>query len=392
MFRDLKKPICLITYAILLYFLVTNFSLVAGFFFWLFSLLTPFVVGLLIAYILNKPYIWLRDKVFSFMDKQKNPLVPKLKKFLSLLLVYILFLLIIGLCVFMVIPQLLESGNKLVDNIYTYSKSLQSLLNELLDKYHLTNDFWDAFNNSINKFTDRFGQILSDVFPMLLDVTKNVTTGVLNFFIGLVSSIYFLSGKEKLLAQINRILKVALPEKWKNRVYRVLNLSNHMFGDFIIGQINNALIVGILCFIGMSLMRLDYAILISSLMTICNIIPFFGALIGAIPSIFILLMVDPWQALWFTIFICILQQIDGNIIGPKVVGGSIGLSGLWVMVAIILGSSFAGFVGMFLGVPVFAVFYSLLRDWTNRKEQKIKTARSQAVSSSSKDRVSENQN
>lgn len=349
MFRDLKKPICLITYAILLYFLVTNFSLVAGFFFWLFSLLTPFVVGLLIAYILNKPYIWLRDKVFSFMDKQKNPLVPKLKKFLSLLLVYILFLLIIGLCVFMVIPQLLESGNKLVDNIYTYSKSLQSLLNELLDKYHLTNDFWDAFNNSINKFTDRFGQILSDVFPMLLDVTKNVTTGVLNFFIGLVSSIYFLSGKEKLLAQINRILKVALPEKWKNRVYRVLNLSNHMFGDFIIGQINNALIVGILCFIGMSLMRLDYAILISSLMTICNIIPFFGALIGAIPSIFILLMVDPWQALWFTIFICILQQIDGNIIGPKVVGGSIGLSGLWVMVAIILGSSFAGFVGMSWG-------------------------------------------
>lgn len=117
----------------------------------------------------------------------------------------------------------------------------------------------------------------------------------------------------------------------REQFYRVANLSNHMFGDFIIGQVSNALIVGLLCFIGMSIMQLDYAMLISVLMTICNIIPFFGALIGAIPSIFILLMVDPWQALWFSIFICILQQVDGNVIGPKVVGGSIGCPdcGLW---------------------------------------------------------------
>ena len=129
---------------------------------------------------------------------------------------------------------------------------------------------------------------------MLVDVTKNVTTGVLNFFVGLVSSIYFLSGKEKLLAQLNRLIRAFFPPKIRERFYRVANLSNHMFGDFIIGQVNNALIVGILCFIGMSVMQLDYAMLISVLMTICNIIPFFGALIGAIPSIFILLMVDPW--------------------------------------------------------------------------------------------------
>ena len=389
MFRDLKKPLCLITYAILLYFLVTNFSSVMGMLLWFFSLFTPFMIGLIMAYVLNRPYVLLRDKVFCFMDRWKNPMAPKVKKWVALLLVYVFFLLIIALCVFMVIPQLFESGDKLVNNIYSYSKSLETMMNQLLDKFHLTNDFWETVNTALNNFTESFGKILTDLFPMLVDVTKNVTTGVLNFFVGLVSSIYFLSGKEKLLAQLNRLIRAFFPPKIRERFYRVANLSNHMFGDFIIGQVNNALIVGILCFIGMSVMQLDYAMLISVLMTICNIIPFFGALIGAIPSIFILLMVDPWQALWFTIFICVLQQVDGNVIGPKVVGGSIGLSGLWVMVAIILSSSLAGVAGMFLGVPVFAVFYSLLRDFTRRKELKNCQKRKAAENSTTEEKLPE---
>lgn len=274
MFRDLKKPLCLITYAILLYFLVTNFSSVMGMLFWLFSLFTPFMIGLIMAYVLNRPYVFLRDKVFRFMDRWKNPMAPKVKKWTALLLVYVFFLLIIALCVFMVIPQVFESGNKLVNNIYSYSKSLETMMNEFLDKFHLTNDFWETVNTALNNFTESFGKILTDLFPMVVDVTKNVTTGVLNFFVGLVSSIYFLSGKEKLLAQLNRLIRAFFPPKMRERFYRVANLSNHMFGDFIIGQVSNALIVGLLCFIGMSIMQLDYAMLISVLMTICNIIPF----------------------------------------------------------------------------------------------------------------------
>ena len=179
MFRDLKKPLCLITYAILLYFLVTNFSSVMGMLLWFFSLFTPFMIGLIMAYVLNRPYVLLRDKVFCFMDRWKNPMAPKVKKWVALLLVYVFFLLIIALCVFMVIPQLFESGDKLVNNIYSYSKSLETMMNQLLDKFHLTNDFWETVNTALNNFTESFGKILTELFKMLLDFTNKVTTSVL---------------------------------------------------------------------------------------------------------------------------------------------------------------------------------------------------------------------
>lgn len=372
MFRNLKKPILLITYAILLFFLVTNFQAVLNFIFWVIGLFAPFLFGFVIAFVLNRPFNFFRYKVFGFMDKMKGEHLPAFRKILSLVIVYLLFFLIVSLVIFAVIPQLAESINKLIGNLDGYIRSLETFGNQLLEYFGVTSGFWDTIDSYLSDFYTTIGKVLTnDVVPYLINTTGSIITGLSNFFLGLVTSIYLLAGKEKLMVQGKRLIRAVIPEKPRAKMNHIWLLSNRMFGDFVIGQLANAAIVGILCFIGMSILGLDYALLISVLVCVSNVIPFFGCIIGAVPSAFILLMVDPLQSLWFIIFIIVLQTIDGNIICPKVVGDSIGLSGLWVMVSIVVGGSIFGIVGIFLGVPLFAVLYALVRDFTIRREEKL---------------------
>ncbi len=372
MFRNLKKPILLITYAILLFFLVTNFQAVLNFILWVIGLFGPFLFGFVIAFVLNRPYNFFRYKVFGFMDKMKGEHLPAFRKVLSLVIVYLLFFLIVSLVIFAVIPQLAESINKLIGNLDGYIRSLEAFGNQLLEYFGVTSGFWDTVDSYLSDFYTTIGKVLTnDVVPYLINATGSVITGLSNLFLGLVTSIYLLAGKEKLMVQGKRLIRAVIPEKPRAKMNHIWLLSNRMFGDFVIGQLANAAIVGILCFIGMSILGLDYALLISVLVCVANIIPFFGCIIGAVPSAFILLMVDPLQSLWFIIFIIVLQTIDGNIICPKVVGDSIGLSGLWVMVSIVVGGSIFGIVGIFLVVPLFAVLYALVRDFTIRREEKL---------------------
>lgn len=381
MFHQLKNLLIVLTYAIVLLFALLNIREVFEGVLWLLGLFGPFLIGALIAFILNRPYNFFRHRVFRKLGDPQKKGVLGLRKTLSLLIVYLIFLAVIVLLIFAIVPQLLESVQKLVNNFDRYSIGFQNVLNhglDWLDALGIREEVWRQVNQMWTDFTSTLGQFLAnDVAPYLVNTLGGVATGVSNFVIGLVSSVYFLSGKEKLLAQAKRVLRAVLPVRVRRKMNRIWELSNQMFGEFIIGQIANAAIVGVLCFIGMSILRMDYALLISVVVCISNVIPFFGCIIGAIPSAFILLMVDPMQALWFIIFITLLQAVDGNIICPKIVGGSIGLSGLWVMASIVVGSSMLGVAGMFLGVPLCGVLYALMRDFTISREKKLAQRRAE---------------
>ena len=204
---------------------------------------------------------------------------------------------------------------------------------------------------------------LTSAIPQIIQTTVNVTASVLNVIIGFIISVYMMFSKELFFARIHKLFTALFPEKSVEKMASVIHQSNDIFSGFISGKILDSFIIGLLCFIFMSIFGWPYAMLISVIVGVTNVIPYFGPFIGAIPSILILLMVEPWTALWFAIFILVLQQIDGNIIGPKILGDSTGLSAFWVIFAITIFGSLMGPLGMFIGVPLFAVIYSLVRQF-----------------------------
>ena len=178
----------------------------------------------------------------------------------------------------------------------------------------------------------------------------------------MVISIYLIGSKEKLINQLRILAYTYIPQKFTGKVFRIINLTHENFGKFLAGKFIDSIIIGILCFIGVSILKIPYALLISVIVGITNIIPFFGPFMGAIPCIIMLLIIDHIKAVWFTIFIFVLQQIDANIIGPKVLGNTVGISGMWIMFSVIVGGGLFGVTGMILGVPVFAVIYTIISE------------------------------
>ena len=200
-----------------------------------------------------------------------------------------------------------------------------------------------------------------------MSVGNGVVNGVVTTLTAIIASIYMLSGKPQLLRRIKKLIYAIFPAKGVDRILSVSGKANQIFVRFINGKLLDSAIIGVLCFAVTSIFRIPYAILISVIVGVTNVIPFFGPIIGAVPCIMILIMVDPWAALRFGVLVVSLQQFDGNILGPKILGDSTGLSALWVLVSIIVGGGLFGFPGMLLGVPTFAVIYSLVREWTDAR-------------------------
>lgn len=191
----------------------------------------------------------------------------------------------------------------------------------------------------------------------------SVTSRVMSFVVGIIISIYVLMGKERFFAQSKKLLSALIPTPAVDRIVQITHQSHEIFSGFISGKILDSCIVGLLCFIGMVIFRWPYAVLISVMVGVTNVIPYFGPFFGAIPSVLIMLIVDPVKAIWLALFILALQQLDGNVIGPKILGNSTGLSAFWVIFSITVFGSLFGVVGMFIGVPLFAVIYSLVRQF-----------------------------
>ena len=355
-----------------------------------FAIISPIIYGLFIAYVLNYPYKLFHKHIFKNMGK-KHKWMARFNKPISIIISYIIVFGIITFLISMMIPELASSIQKFIGAMPEYEQTLRqwsddtALFVKNLTGYNLYE--FATFNNIVtfitgNEATEFFKKLSSTLLPSAVTTMVDIGTGVYNWGIGIVISIYLIAEKEKLLSQARRVIAAFTPEKFSTRFFHVCTTFNTKCGKFIIGKIIDSSIIGLMCFIGMSIFRFDYPLLISVIIGVSNLIPFFGPFIGGIPSALLLLLINPLEALWFVIFLFVLQQFDGNILGPKILGESVGISGFWIMVSVIVGGGIFGIPGMILGVPFFAAIYTLISEavaYCNAKKAKKKAEAEAAV-------------
>ena len=351
---------------ILFYHLVTNYTGFLEGISKMITIISPFLYGFVMAYLLSPIYNFIVRKCYRSIkgESKTSRRALTISKVIATVICLIIVIGIVAGMAALLIPQVIES-------ISVISQSLPSNLDhvsELVDKV-LANFENTAITETIQSGMDELQKNLitwvqNTLLPGVGSIMQRVSSGVivtikttLNLVIGLIVCAYFLNGKEKFAAQIKMIIRAFFKAPKAEEILELASYSNKTFGGFITGKIIDSAIIGVLCFIAMTVLKLPYPLLISTIVGITNIIPFFGPFIGAIPSAAIIVLISPIQALWFIILIIILQQLDGNVIGPAILGNSIGIASFWVMFAIIIGGGLFGFIGMILGVPVFAVIY-----------------------------------
>lgn len=322
------------------------------------GIMAPFFAAFVIAYVLNRPTLYFERTVFRRAPGRRA---------LSILLSYLCALAVVAFLLTLVLPQVVQSIMGLANNIETYLGNFNALVQHLMDRFELDGHLLDDMMVSYQDIISDVANFVVARLPQLLDYGMALGSGVINGITALIASIYLLAGKEQLLTQTRKLIYAIIPQKRATWFLSVCSRANSIFSGFIIGKILDSAIIGVLCFILCSILRIPLTLLISVIVGFTNVIPFFGPIVGAVPSIMILLLVDPFAALRFLVLVLALQQFDGNILGPRILGNSTGLSAIWVLVAIVLGGGLFGFAGMILGVPTFAVIYTLTQDWTNRR-------------------------
>lgn len=377
----------LVVVSSIVFFLIINrFDVVMSFFGTVLTVLTPIIYGFVIAYLLSpvatffeKPCF--RRLFYTIQDKKeeaflkKNPgleppprtfPVRKVARVLSVVITMILaFGFIVGLF-WLVLPQLVETISGLVKNMPTYIDNLSAWLSNLLKDYPEIEKYVLEITSSLSENITTW--LSTDFLPQLNNIWENVSSSLLGIFstatnllLGFIIAIYFLNSKELFAAQCKKILYSFLNLK---SATKIINTSRHLhktFGNFISGKLLDSLIIGFLFFIFLTVFNLPYAMLVSIIMGVSNIIPFFGPFIGAVPSLLLIMLVDPIQCLYFLIMVVIIQQFDGNILAPRIIGESTGLPSFWVVFALLVGQSIFGFWGLIIGIPLFAVIYSLVK-------------------------------
>lgn len=344
----------------LLYFLI-NVSAVSGFFSGIFSVISPILIGATIAYLLN-PLLKLFE--YKILRKLKN---KNMRRILSLILTYVSMVLIIVVFLLIIIPQIIKSIVDLASRFDEYIANTQKLLNDLLAKIEQNPEIAQYVNkeeilSTISEFFSDSQDIMSTVLTYVKNIGVGVFTGVKNLLLGLFISIYILISKESLHAGVRKITAAVFKEKTGTRMLRYTRIANRTFGNYFIGVLVDACMVGIVSLVIFAIFRIPYAPLIATVVGVTNVIPIFGPFIGAIPSAFIILIRDPSKVILFIILVLVIQQIDGNIIAPKILGNSTGISSLGVIVAIIIMGECFGIVGMIVGVPVFAMIIMVINE------------------------------
>ncbi|WP_322020517.1 AI-2E family transporter [Clostridium butyricum] len=326
------------------------------------GILQPFIIGFSIAYILNFILRFFERTIFDFEFMKKLEFKRNSKRAIGLLVTYFVSFIVLYLFIKFVLPQLMDSIVGLINDIPMYISKTTKFIDDLLLKLNIERQYLDLINENFNRFIDYVIRSVTDLLPILGTLLTSVASKIWNIVLGIIISIYLLSDKEKFCALSKKITYAVFPKAVAEKSIEITHRSNSTFGKFLVGKILDSVIIGILTFFILTVSKMPYAILISVIVGITNIIPFFGPFIGAIPSFIIILFVSPVKALWFLVIILVIQQIDGNIIGPKILGDSIGVSAFWILFAILVAGKFLGLVGMIIGVPLFAVVYSLLKE------------------------------
>ncbi|MDO5336926.1 MAG: AI-2E family transporter [Eubacteriales bacterium] len=339
------------------------------------KILAPVLYGAILAYLLSPIVNFLEQKViYPLLAKKNISLKKKTMRFIRYTCVFLalaFFLILIYTLIMMILPQLLKSVMNIINSFPQYVDVIQEKLIYLAEH---TDRLEPSIANTLEDYASEAQTYLTThVLPQMQTLLRNISEGVFDvlaflkdFIIGAIISIYVMADKEIFVAKSKMIVCALLPTNKANAVIRAMRLTNHTFGGFISGKILDSVIIGILCYIGTSMLGTPYAILVSVIVGVTNVIPFFGPYLGAIPCTLLILLIEPIQALYFVIFILVLQQFDGNILGPKILGGSTGLSSFMVIVAILVGGGLFGVGGMVVGVPIFAVLYALVWGFISR--------------------------
>ena len=365
---SIKTILIAIAFTVFLLFLKDNLKLVWDIFSTIMNILTPFIIGFLFAYILNFPYKFFYTKVFGKMGK-KRKFFLNLKKPLSLITTYAVVIAVVVILIAIVVPQIAVNIKSLASAFPEYYAVFMENVEGTIDWINSTfgsNIDGESMLNSLSTEVlsvfslDNVTKFASETTQIVFNMLTSTTTGIYNFIMGIVISVYFLAAKETLCKQVKKLAVAFIPIKYLPKIYEIVDITDTKCGRFLVGDIIDAGVIGLLTFIVMSIFQLPYAPLIAVLIGVTNIIPFFGPFIGAIPSAFILFLIDPWDMVIFVIIIFIIQQLDGNLFKPKIIGSQVGLSSFWVLFSVIVGGALFGLPGLILGTPIYAVIYSLV--------------------------------
>lgn len=372
----------LITFTICLIFFFIHISDFISIVDKVFGVFTPIIYGLIIAYVLNYPYRFFRDKAFRKIGT-KRAWLQRVRTPLALVLTYIIFFGVVVFLISILYQDMKRSIQDLINKFPEYAKNLQNISDDVVgfvrDRTGYDMSEGTTYNDVIGYFTGGSAeQFLKNLVSSLPGTIFDIGYTIYNWILGIIFSIYLLANKETLLRQSRKLIIAWTPKRFSDYFFKVADVVNNKCGKFIIGRIIDSTIIGIMCFIGMSIFHFHYPLLISVLIAVSNLIPFFGPFIGAIPSVILLLIIDPMEALWFIVFDLVLQQFDGNILGPKILGESVGVSGFWIMVSVIVGGGLFGIPGMLLGVPIFAAIFTLVSEGVSNRLKK-KEALAQAA-------------
>lgn len=359
-----------ISLSILFFFFLFRLDRIGGYVRAAIGTLMPFIYGCVLAYLIYPLSQW----ITAYLDKLTEERYQKVTLSVGIFSGLLIFGVAIYLLLWMLLPQLLDSIVSIVTGMPAMVDNLSKWIGSVLsDNEELQKFASGMLENSSSQLENWMtGTVIPKVQELITSLSAGVVStlwGVFDFVIGIIVCIYVLGSADKLKLQAKMIVNALIPKKYADMVFEITYEMDQCFGGFIRGKLVDSLIIGILCFICVSVMRMPYPVLISTIVGVTNIIPFFGPFIGAIPSAILILTVSPMQALYFLIFIFILQQFDGNILGPAILGQSTGLGSIWVLFSILIFGDLFGFVGMIIGVPTFAVIYFLISKFVFRKLQ-----------------------
>lgn len=339
--------------SLLFYFLVTNIRVVLGVVGSCFRLILPILLGLGLAFLLSFPVHFFEEKVFRRWNTKRY-----VKRNVSIFITYCLAAAGFTLLGFFILPQLAGTVGTLAERLPSYWHSFQGMLDELSAQYNIDLPFIGGLSLPWDQIAQKCVDYLLDLSPHLLGFTTGFVSGLFQLVVGVCVSVYALANSTYMSGQAKKTINALLPKKYSRRVIRFGQYAYQIFKKYVIGQLLDAVILGTICFFCMSVLQLPFALLVSVIVAVTNIIPVFGPFIGAIPSTLLILLVNPWQALIFVVLILVLQQLDGNVLLPKIVGNTTGLGAFWVLTAILIGNGLFGIIGMLIGVPVFTLFYA----------------------------------
>ncbi len=364
--KNIKKILLIILAGALIFTLVQNFQGVLSFFSFILSVLSPVITALCIAFVLNILLSALENKVFGFMDKSKRKLIQKFKRPICLILTYLIAFGIISVLILVIIPNI-------VDTLIYLTEKMPRIITDAIDNFE---NFLISFNidpknipeikinwvAAANAVKDWLSGSTTKIFNNAINITTSLFSGIFNTIFSLFISVYVLAQKEKIGAFVKRFINSFIPTRASKLIYHISEKTYDSFAKFIGGQLIEAIILGALCFIGMTIFRFPNALIISVLICCTALVPIIGATIGTIIGFLLIVITSPIKALLFVVFLLVLQQIEGNVIYPKVVGKAVGLPGVIVVSAVLVGGNIGGITGTFISVPICAVIYTLLRE------------------------------